>query len=95
LREGAAGRFDGIEINAWLAAAELTDDTAGVAELMGQLFSAEPKDVLASPLTLIGSVAECADRLQERRERWGYSYTVVPGDQAHAFAPVVAQLTGT
>lgn len=94
LREGAAGRFDGIEINAWLAAAELTDDTAGVAELMGQLFSAEPKDVLDSPLTLIGSRSECADRLQARRERWGYSYTVIPGDKARDFAPLVAELTG-
>ena len=54
---------------------------------MGQLFSADPKDVLASPLTLIGSLAECADRLRERRERWGYSYTVIPGEKARDFAP--------
>jgi len=94
LREGAGARFDRIEINAWLAAAEITDDTAGMADLMGQLFSAEPKDVLASPLTLIGSVSECADRLRERRERWGYSYTVIPGEKARDFAPLVAQLTG-
>jgi len=94
LRDGAGARFDGIEINAWLAAAELTDDTAGVAELMGQLFSADPKDVLDSPLTLIGSTPECADRLHARRERWGYSYTVVPGEKARDFAPLVAELTG-
>jgi probable F420-dependent oxidoreductase len=94
LKEGAGERFDSIEINAWLAAAELTDDTAGVAEVMGQLFSADPKDVLASPLTLIGSAAECADRLRERRERWGYSYTVIPGDNARDFGPLVQQLTG-
>ena len=50
--------------------------------------------MLASPLTLIGSIAECADRLQERRERWGYSYITIPGDKAHDFAPLVAQLTG-
>jgi probable F420-dependent oxidoreductase len=94
LREGAGDRFDAIEMNAWLAAAELTDDTAGVAELMGQLFSADPKDVLDSPLTLIGSTAECADRLRARRERWGYSYTVLPGEKARDFAPLVAELTG-
>jgi probable F420-dependent oxidoreductase len=95
LRDGAADRFADIEINAWLAAAEVTDDTAGVAELVGQLFSADPKDVLASPLTLIGSLDECADRLHERRERWGYSYSVIPGDKARDFAPLVARLTGT
>jgi probable F420-dependent oxidoreductase len=94
LREGAGDRFDAIEMNAWLAAAELTDDTAGVAELMGQLFGADPKVVLESPLTLIGSTAECADRLRERRDRWGYSYTVVPGEKARDFAPLVAELTG-
>ena len=95
VREGAGARFDALELNAWLAAAEITDDTAAVADVMGQLFSADPKDVLASPLTLIGSVGECADRLLERRERWGYSYSVIPGDKARDFAPLVAQLTGT
>jgi probable F420-dependent oxidoreductase len=94
LREGAGARFDQIELNAWLAAAEITDDTVGVGEAMGQLFSADPKDVLASPLTLIGSLSECADRLRERRERWGYSYSVIPGEKARDFAPLVADLTG-
>jgi hypothetical protein len=50
--------------------------------------------VLASPLTLIGSQSECADRLRTRRERWGYSYTVIPGDKARDFAPLVAALMG-
>jgi len=94
VREGAGARFDQLELNAWLAAAELTDDTAAVADLMGQLFSADPKDVLASPLTLIGSISECADRLHERRERWGYSYVVIPADKARDFAPLVARLAG-
>ncbi len=58
------------------------------------MFQADPKDVLASPLALIGSTAECGDRLRERRERWGYSYAVIPGEKAHDFAPLVAQLTG-
>jgi len=39
-----------------------------------------------------GNVAEM---LAERRERWGYSYHVLPGDRAHDFAPLVADLTGT
>jgi hypothetical protein len=50
--------------------------------------------VLESPLTLIGTPGEIADRLHARRERWGYSYHVLPGDRAHEFAPVVASLTG-
>jgi probable F420-dependent oxidoreductase len=95
VRAGAGARFDDIELNAWLAVAEVTDDSAALAEVLGNVFEADPKDVLASPLTLVGSVSEISERLQERRERWGYSYTVIPGDKAHAFAPVVAALTGT
>jgi probable F420-dependent oxidoreductase len=94
VRDGAGDRFGRLELNAWLAVAEVTDDDAAVADGLGAVFGADPKDVLASPLTLVGSPAEIADRLHERRERWGYSYTTIPGDKAHAFAPVVAQLTG-
>ena len=50
--------------------------------------------MLGSPLTLIGSIAECADRLHERRERWGYSYAVIPQANAHDFAPLVRELAG-
>jgi len=95
VREGAGDRFDSLEINAWLSIAEVTDDAAGMAEMLAGVFAATPADVLASPLTLIGSVGECAERLQARRERWGYSYTVIPADKALDFAPLVAQLAGT
>jgi probable F420-dependent oxidoreductase len=95
LRDGAGARFESIELNAWLAAAEVTDDTPAVADLLGELFNVDPKEGLDSPLTLVGSIAECVDRLQMRRDRWGYSYTVLPQDKARDFAPLVAELTGT
>jgi hypothetical protein len=44
---------------------------------------------------LIGSLSECAERLQERRERWGFSYFSIPGDKVHDFAPLVSELSGT
>jgi len=59
------------------------------------VFEASPEDVLESPLTLIGSESEVVDRLERRRDRWGYSYTVIPGDKLADFAPIVARLTGT
>jgi len=43
----------------------------------------------------IGSGTEIAERLAERRDRWGYSYIVVPGEKARDFGPTVAELTGT
>jgi probable F420-dependent oxidoreductase len=94
VREGAGARFDDLELNAWLAVADVTDDATGVAEVLSAVFSAEPDQILASPLVLVGSPGEIESRLQERRERWGYSYHVIPGDKVHAFAPVVAALNG-
>ena len=94
MREGAGDRFAELELNAWLAVAEVTDDSAGFAETMAPFFDADPADFLESPLVLVGSATEVAERLEQRRDRWGYSYHVIPGDKAHAFAPIVADLTG-
>ena len=46
-------------------------------------------------MTMIGSPSEIAERLHERRERWGYSYHVVQAPNVEALAPVVAELSGT
>jgi alkanesulfonate monooxygenase SsuD/methylene tetrahydromethanopterin reductase-like flavin-dependent oxidoreductase (luciferase family) len=95
VREAAGPRLERVELNAWLSVAEITDDTDAVAGALAAVFETEPRNVLASPLALIGSESAVAERLQERRDRWGYSYTVVPGDRVREFAPVVAELTGT
>jgi hypothetical protein len=95
IREGAGDRFDDLEFNAWLAVVELTDDPVGVSELISELFSIDPAELPKSPLNLIGTIADMGERLHERRERWGYSYLVVPGDKARDLAPLVADLTGT
>ncbi|MGI9576908.1 MAG: LLM class flavin-dependent oxidoreductase, partial [Microthrixaceae bacterium] len=98
--EGAAKRTDGsgpddIEYNAWLAAGEITDDREAMAELLAAMFDVDASMGLSSPMVLVGTVSQVADDLRARRERWGYSYTVIPGASAEAFAPVVADLTGT
>ena len=95
VRKGAGERFDDLELNAWLAVAEVTDDADEFAAGLAVAFESDPANVLASPLSLIGPQAEIRERLHERRERWGYSYCVMPGDKAHEFAPIVAELTGT
>ena len=95
VREGAGDRYDQIEFNAWLAVAEITDDAPGLAELLAPAFGADPEAMLDAPVVLVGTVDEVADRLIERRDRWGFSYTVIPSAAAEAFAPVVARLTGT
>ena len=94
VREGAGARFDELELNAWLAIAEVTDDADGFASLIAPAFDSDAQSVLDSPLSLIGSATQIAERLEERRTRWGYSYHVIPGDKARDFAPIVAALTG-
>lgn len=94
VREGAGDRFDDLELNAWLAVAEITDDAA-VVEGIAALFGTDPTSLLQSPLALVGSPGGVAEALHERRERWGYSYHVIPGDKARDFAPTVAALTGS
>ncbi len=95
VREAAGERFDSLEFNAWISVAEVTNDATGVAETMTQRFGVGAAEVLASPIILVGSPAEIAERLHERRERWGYSYIVVQGPKAHEFAPIVQALTGS
>ncbi len=94
VREGAGDRFDDLELNAWLAAAEITDDPAMV-DGIAALFGTDAASLQQSPLALVGSRGEVGERLAERRERWGYSYHVIPGDKARDFAPLVAELTGS
>jgi probable F420-dependent oxidoreductase len=94
VREGAGDRFDDLELNAWLAFADVTDDYDGTAALLGELFGVDPARAGDSPLVLFGTTAQITERLEERRDRWGYSYHVIPGDKARDFAPLVANLTG-
>ncbi|MCP4436608.1 MAG: TIGR03621 family F420-dependent LLM class oxidoreductase [Actinomycetia bacterium] len=98
--EGASARADGksaedLEINAWLAAAEITEDRAGVGEMLGAMFGVEPAVGLEAPVVLVGTESQVTEDLHARRDRWGYSYTVIPGDKAREFAPVVGGLTGS
>jgi hypothetical protein len=53
------------------------------------------EDALDLPIALLGTPDELCERLLERRERWGFTNIVVPGEAMEAFAPVVARLAGT
>jgi hypothetical protein len=44
---------------------------------------------------LIGTSDELCERLLERREKWGFTNIVVPGEAMETFALVVARLAGT
>lgn len=95
VREGAGHRFADIELNVIVSDVHVTDDRAGTAERVGERYGLTPKEVLGSPQILIGSVDEMVERLQERRERYGFSYIVVAEPNMEALAPMVARLAGT
>jgi probable F420-dependent oxidoreductase len=94
VRQGAGDRFDELELNAWWAVAAITDDAHGLAQELAPAFGTEPDGLLDSPMVAVGTIGEIAEQLERRRQRWGYSYHVVPGDQAAEFAPLVTELSG-
>lgn len=95
VREAAGERFDDLELNVLSFLSTVTDDPAGLAGGVAEMFGASAEEVLATPSVVVGTVAGICDTLIERRDRWGFSYYVFQADSAVAMAPVVAALAGT
>ncbi len=94
IRDGAGDRFDDIEIEIAAYFTTVTDQTAETTAMMAGAFGMEPEVMAAHPHTLIGSVDEIIDTLQQRREQYGISYVTVGDTVIDDFAPVVAALNG-
>jgi probable F420-dependent oxidoreductase len=92
VREAAGDRYDELEFHCWLREARVTDDPEAAAAEIAAATGLTAGDVLASPFVLLGTVAEIAERLKERRARWGYTYYTVQQPAAQAFAPVIEAL---
>jgi probable F420-dependent oxidoreductase len=87
-------RRNDIEMNIRAFMVKVTDDRKGAVEGFAKMLGFENQDMAETPFALIGSPSEIAEQLIERRERWGFSYIIVGGDDIESFAPVVAQLRG-
>ena len=87
--------MDGIELSVTIFLTNITDDRDSIATAMAAGLGSEPDDILDMPHFLIGTVEQLIEALQQRRERYGISYVIVPGEVAEEFAPVVARLAGT
>jgi probable F420-dependent oxidoreductase len=94
VREAAGDRFDDLELNVLSFAASVTDDSAAFGGYLSELFGAPADEILDAPMVVAGTVSEIAERLEARRERWGFSYYVFQSGSAEFMAPVVAELTG-
>ncbi len=95
VKEGAGDRFDDIELQIRAFFVIVTDDRMANAEALASGVGLTVEQGMQSPLALVGTPAQIADDLRQRRERFGFSYMVVGQDQYEAFAPVVAELAGT
>ncbi len=86
------------ELNILIFVLDITDDRRGAAERHAAEFPGlTADDILASPHALIGTPAQIADDLRQRRAEYGLSYIVInTGVDEHReqFAPVVAFLAG-
>jgi probable F420-dependent oxidoreductase len=95
VRDAAGERFASLDIESSPFFTEITDDTDAALARVAELMRISPEGLLDHPNVLIGSAAEIADRLRERRETLGVNYVSVQQAQLESFAPIAAALTGT
>jgi probable F420-dependent oxidoreductase len=98
VREAAAAagrRPDEVELQLNLLVCQVTGGAGQASRAVSSLAGgADPGLLEKSPAVLHGSVAQCVEALQERRERFGISYVNL-GGEVEAAAPIVARLAGT
>ena len=92
VREAAGERFGSVELQTRIHLAVITDDAHSLAAAAAPAFGITAEQALNSPHALVGTVNECADRIESWRERWGISYISLMGSSAEEMAPVVERL---
>ncbi len=94
IRDAAGSRFADLELQCHCAFVMVTTDARSIAGQMAAGYGLSAAEALEVPITLFGTVGELCDMVEARRERYGFSYWVVPDDAMQSFAPVVARLAG-
>jgi probable F420-dependent oxidoreductase len=95
VHQAAGTRLGEIEMNVRVFMVQVTDDRAGTLDFLSKALSVEQSMIESTPFALVGPPAKLIEDLQQRRERWGFSYIIVGADDIETFAPVVAELAGT
>jgi probable F420-dependent oxidoreductase len=94
VREGAGDRFSSIELQIMAFATKVVANRRAAVRTATML-GLPGEDALDLPIVLLGTPDELCDQLLKRRERWGFTNIVVPGEAMESFAPVVARLAGS
>jgi probable F420-dependent oxidoreductase len=95
VRQAAGERFGSLELQCLTFAVQVVPDARRVLDSVAPLFGVSPDDAAEMPIVLVGSEEEIVERLQQRREEYGFSYWVIHQAEMEAFAPIVARLAGT
>ena len=94
ITEAADERLDAIELGFTFFFASVTEDRESIASALAPSTGFEPRDVLEMPHFLIGTIQQIEADLKLRRERYGFSDVIIPGNTAEQLAPVVERLAG-
>jgi probable F420-dependent oxidoreductase len=96
VRQQAGERSADVEWHLLVQAVVPTEDRRSAAADLIAKFGTDMTvdEVLDTPFLLIGTPAQMAEQLRERRERYGFSYITVHEPYYEAFEPVVALLRG-
>ena len=95
IRDAAGDRFDDIELSVTVFMAALHENRDQLAEMVAGSFGQPQELVLESPHFCTGTETQIVEQLQERREKYGFSYVVFSGGSYEAMLPVVGKLAGT
>ena len=94
VRDAAGDRFEALELQCHTSFAMVVPNRREIFEGMAGMFGVDASVAAQIPIALVGTVDEICETLQERRERWGFTYWIVNGDAMESFAPVVEKLAG-
>jgi probable F420-dependent oxidoreductase len=94
VRQAAGPRWDDLQLEIGAYFTAITDDAKGVAEALSGYFGLGVDEILRHPHALIGSVDEICATLEERRQRFGFSYVTVLEHDVENFSPVVERMAG-
>jgi probable F420-dependent oxidoreductase len=94
VKKTAGPRISNIELNIRTFLVNIRDSAEEAISGTANMFKVAPEMVANSPFALMGPPAKIAEDLLARRERWGFSYVIVGGEDINSFAPVIKILAG-
>ncbi|WP_433468365.1 TIGR03621 family F420-dependent LLM class oxidoreductase [Spirillospora sp. CA-128828] len=94
VREQAGDRVDDIEWNVLVQHVQVTPDRRAEAERIHaeRMPDMAVEEILDTPFVLLGTEAQIAAQIRERRERFGFSYITVHSPFMDVFGPVIERV---